>query len=155
MNGERRKKDLRCNGSWTAGRHANSPINQLADSKVNALIIVNRGSRVKIGVFLLWRYMCRYVVYRHIFMLQANCVKINLRHAVSGLVLYMRNWHFLFPKSTDSDRLFIVAVWNRADHYIFILWFLLLLLLSSSPNLSRRRSDVCHTSTHGVALVQM
>jgi len=25
----------------------------------------------------------------------------------------------------------------------------------SSPNLSRRRLDVCHTSTHGVALVQI
>ena len=47
----------------------------------------------------------------------------------------------------------MVALWNRADHYIFMLWFvvvvLLLLLLFSSPNLSRRRLDVCHTSTHG------
>jgi len=40
--------------------------------------------------------------------------------------------------------LIIVAVWNRADHYIFALWFL---LCFSSPNLSRRRLDVCHTST--------
>ena len=55
--------------------------------------------------------------------------------------------------------LFMVALWNRADHYI---WFLLLsfLLLSffflfSSPNLRRRRLDVCHTSTHGVALVRI
>ena len=40
---------------------------------------------------------------------------------------------------------------------IFMLWFVLLLLLSffSSPNLSRRRLDVCHTSTHGVTLVQI
>jgi len=41
--------------------------------------------------------------------------------------------------------------------YIFILWFLLLsFFLSfffSSPNLSGRRLDVYHTSTHGVALV--
>jgi len=29
------------------------------------------------------------------------------------------------------------------------------LLLFSSPNLSRRRLDVCHTSTRGVALVQI
>jgi len=28
-------------------------------------------------------------------------------------------------------------------------------LLFSSPNLSGRRLDVCHTSTHGVALVQI
>jgi len=35
--------------------------------------------------------------------------------------------------------------------------FFILLLLSffSSPNFSRRRLDVCHTSTHGVALVQI
>ena len=75
----------------------------------------------------------------------------------------------------------MVALWNRADHYIFILWFLLLSSSSfffmvalcnradhiyfhavvcyssffSSPNLSRRRLDVCHTSTHGVALVRI
>jgi len=52
----------------------------------------------------------------------------------------------------------MVALWKRADHYIFILWFLFLLLSSiffSSPNLSCRRLDVCHTSTHGVALVQI
>ena len=38
--------------------------------------------------------------------------------------------------------IFMVALWNRADHYIFMLWFVLLPLLSSffsSPNLSRRR----------------
>jgi len=54
--------------------------------------------------------------------------------------------------------LFMVALWNRADHYIFILSFVLLLILSfffSSPNLSRHRLDVYHTSTHGVALVRI
>ena len=40
--------------------------------------------------------------------------------------------------------------------YIFMLWFVLLLSsFFSSPNLSRRRLDVCHTSTHGVALVRI
>jgi len=50
----------------------------------------------------------------------------------------------------------MVALCNRADHYIFIL-FLLLLLLSffSSPNLSGRRLDVSHTLAHGVALVRI
>ena len=33
--------------------------------------------------------------------------------------------------------------------------FYLLLSFFSSPNLSRRRLDVCHTSTHGVALVRI
>jgi len=36
-------------------------------------------------------------------------------------------------------------------HYIFALWFLPFCLFSS-PNLSRCRLDVYHTSTHGVAL---
>ena len=54
----------------------------------------------------------------------------------------------------------MAVLWNRAGHYIFILWFLLLsiylsIFLFSSPNLSRRRLDVCHTSTHGVALVRI
>jgi len=56
--------------------------------------------------------------------------------------------------------LFMVALYNRADHYIFALWFLssfLFFFLSffSSPNLSGRRLDVYHTSTHGVALVRI
>jgi len=60
---------------------------------------------------------------------------------------------------------FMAALHSRCGHYIFALWFLLSslllssLLLSSScfssPNLSRRRLDVYHTSTHGVALVRI
>ena len=51
---------------------------------------------------------------------------------------------------------FMVTLWNRADHYIFAPWFLLILsIFFSSPNLSRRRLDVYHTSTHGVALVRI
>jgi len=42
-----------------------------------------------------------------------------------------------------------------ADHYIFALWFLLSSFFFSSPNLSRRRLDVCHTCTHGTALVRI
>ena len=53
----------------------------------------------------------------------------------------------------------MVALWNRETIYIFMLWFVLLLLSSSfffsSPNLSRRRMDVCYTSTNGVALVRL
>jgi len=56
-----------------------------------------------------------------------------------------------------ADALVMAAIWNRAGHYIFVLWFLstffFFLLLFSSPNLSGHRFDVYHTSTHGVALV--
>ena len=41
------------------------------------------------------------------------------------------------------SRLVMVALWNRADHYIFALWFLLSFFLFSSPNLSDRRLDEC------------
>jgi len=50
--------------------------------------------------------------------------------------------------------LFIAALHCRCGHYIFDL-FLLSVFLSFffSPNLSGRRLDVCHTSTHDVVLV--
>ena len=48
----------------------------------------------------------------------------------------------------------MAALRSRCGHYIFALWFLSSFFYSS-PNLSRRRLDVCHTSTHGVALVQI
>ena len=52
----------------------------------------------------------------------------------------------------------MTALRSRCGHYIFALWFLLLSSSSfffSSPNLSRRRLDVYHTCTHGVALVNV
>jgi len=52
----------------------------------------------------------------------------------------------------------MVALCNKADRYIFALWFLssfFFFLPFSSPNLSGRRLDVYHTSTHGVALVSI
>ena len=54
--------------------------------------------------------------------------------------------------------LFMAALCNRAGHYIFALWFIYFyqsFYLFSSPNLSGRRLDVYHTSTHGVALVRI
>jgi len=42
---------------------------------------------------------------------------------------------------------------SRCGHYIFAVSFFLSFL--SLPNLSGRRPDVYHTSTHGVALVQI
>ena len=50
----------------------------------------------------------------------------------------------------------MVALCNRADHYIFALLFLsIFFFFFSSPNLSGRRLDVYHTLTHGVALVRI
>jgi len=64
------------------------------------------------------------------------------------------NW---MHTAMSTQYVVMAALWKRAGHYIFALWFLrsiyLLSSLFSSPNLSRRRLDVCHTSTHGVAVV--
>jgi len=53
---------------------------------------------------------------------------------------------------------FMVALCNRADHIYFhpvVSFHLLSSSFFSSPNLSGRRLDVYHTSTHGVALVRI
>ena len=49
----------------------------------------------------------------------------------------------------------MVALWNRADHTYFHTVVCSYFFFFSSPNLSHCRLDVCHTSTHGVALVQI
>jgi len=51
--------------------------------------------------------------------------------------------------------LFMVALCNRADHTYFHPVVCSSFFFFSSPNLSGRRLDVCHTSTHGVALVRI
>jgi len=51
--------------------------------------------------------------------------------------------------------LIMVALWNRADHYIILSFVLSSSFFFFSPNLSCRRLDVCHTSTHGVTLVRI
>ena len=74
-------------------------------------------------------------------------------HVVKRLPKHALNDELLDVLAT----LFMVALWNMAGHYIFMLWFLFSIYLSffSSPNLSGRRLDVYHTSTHGVALVRI
>ena len=52
--------------------------------------------------------------------------------------------------------LVMAALHSRCGHHIFALWFLSsIFFFYSSPNLSGRRLDVYHTSTHGVALVRI
>jgi len=48
----------------------------------------------------------------------------------------------------------MAALWNGAGHYIFALYFVLLCSFFSLPNLSRRRSDVCHTETFCTRLAE-
>jgi len=52
--------------------------------------------------------------------------------------------------------LIMAALWNRAAHCIFVMWFLLSssFYLFSSPILNCPRLDVYHTCTHDVDLVR-
>jgi len=54
-------------------------------------------------------------------------------------------------------RCYLWPPYEIGGHYIFALWLLSFFLsfFYSSPNLSGRRLDVYHTSTHGVALVRI
>ena len=62
---------------------------------------------------------------------------------------------YLFNIYLVTMFLFMVALWHRADHYIFILFLLSFFFFISSPNLSGQRLNVYHTSAHGVALVRI
>jgi len=77
-------------------------------------------------------------------------------------ILATTHYQFLFrmPSSTKTQigpsLLIMASLWNRAGHYIFIVSYVLsCFFLFSLHNLSRHILDVCHTSTHGVALVQI
>jgi len=70
--------------------------------------------------------------------------------------LTWRLTNLLRVKRFAKRKLVMAALWNRAGHYIFILWFLSsIFFFFSSPNLSRRRLDVYHTCAHSVALVRI
>jgi len=67
-------------------------------------------------------------------------------------------WKTVGQSYFSSKVLIMVALCNRADHYIFILFLLLSsssFFFFSSPNLSGRRLDVYLTLAHGVALVRI
>jgi len=53
-----------------------------------------------------------------------------------------------------SVSMIMVALWNRADHYIFALWFLLSLYLSFFRRLILAVADWM-SATRGVALVRI
>ena len=79
-------------------------------------------------------------------------MKLSLHYPFVFLAII---FHYVLFICVIYPYLIMVTLWNRADHYIFILWFLSFFFFLSSPNLSRRRLDVYHTSTHGVALVRI
>jgi len=60
----------------------------------------------------------------------------------------------LMNQRQSTLTIIMAALWNKAGYYIFALWFLSFYLFFLA-NLSRRRLDVYHTSTHDVALVRI
>jgi len=73
-----------------------------------------------------------------------------------GINRARRNGSFLFMAYSFFPLVvFMAALCNRAGHYILPCGLFLLLFFLSSPNLSRRRLDVYHTSTYGVALLRI
>ena len=88
-------------------------------------------------------------------------------HWIQRIIHGLKSWHQTEIKSMISSTrickhlpdIIMAYLCNRAGHYIFIscgFFFIRLLSVFSSPNLSRHTLDVYHTSsTHGVALVQI
>jgi len=85
------------------------------------------------------------------FSLPAKVKAKNISSAMNTVIVIL---HFPFFKYNSSILGFIkAALRSRCGHYIFILWLLLffiLVLLFSSPNLSRRTLDVYTILPHMV-----
>jgi len=61
----------------------------------------------------------------------------------------------LYVKPDQNQTIRKLTYYGRRMTIIFLPCGFFLVLFLSSPNLSRRRLDVCHTTTHGVALVRI
>jgi len=76
-----------------------------------------------------------------------------------GCISGQNAWRNFSYTGQTGGLLFYTLLWPPYEiggHYIFALWLLSFYLsFFSSPNLSGQRFDVCHTSTHGVALVRI
>jgi len=77
-----------------------------------------------------------------------KCVKHTINFAVD-VCISLNAVQFLIC----FTGIFMAALRSRYGHYIFALWFLCIFYFS--PNLSRCRLDVYHTSAHDVALVRI
>ena len=94
-----------------------------------------------------------------------RCVAVNeehkyVKHAISNLkgnkqqhMSYDDNLHVQFaPAFLWPPCIADVELWTL---YFYPVSIYLSIFFFSSPNLSRRRLDVCHTLTHGVALMRI
>jgi len=89
----------------------------------------------------------------------AEAVALLKKHGPQSQAVAGR-WHRL-SSHQDSQQadgfnrglIFMATLHSRCGHYIFVLFFSF--FFSSSPNLSGRRLDVYHTSTHDMVLVRI
>ena len=80
-------------------------------------------------------------------------IKLNGQYYRTSTILYLNKCQLL---SNTSQMTIMVALCNRAGRYSFALGFLSsIFFFFPSFNLSGRRLDVYHTSTHGAALVRI
>ena len=72
-----------------------------------------------------------------------------------GVVTGIRLIHVIAAGRAERDGVFLAmaALRSRCGHYILPCGFFFFFIFS--PNLSGRRVDLYHTSTHGVALVRI
>jgi len=99
-------------------------------------------------------------IWPHLNFRTASTITFSITPNLTTVIMYYSpvlssNEVNLLRYSTSKD--FLWPPYGIGQPYIFALWFLLSSssIFFSSPNLSRRRLDVCHTCTHGVALVQI
>jgi len=75
--------------------------------------------------------------------LSRSAAKLKSRNTTWLWNSQVPHWVPAQAPSAHQPWLFMLTIWNRADHYIFALWFLSSsFFFYSSPNLSRRRLDV-------------
>ena len=103
--------------------------------------------KVHVRYLISWWVLGLFVCYYHITLTSTDPAFIRTR--ASGyltLSLYLLSPGLsIASKYGNSVNIVMVALCNRADHYIFALWFLSFFFFFSSPNLSGRRLDVYHT----------
>jgi len=82
-------------------------------------------------------------------LVEACTVPLLLVNAV--VINGLNRFCYIIITIISSSNVIMAALCSRCGHYILSHFF----FFFSSPNLSGRRLDVDHTSTHGVALVQI
>ena len=83
----------------------------------------------------------QYTIHTSFFLKNASAPRASPLDPTKGLFPQdpLQLWTARLEIPAPSLTLIMTALWNRADHYIFVLWFLSLSFFFSSPNLNRRR----------------